>query len=391
MYANEFGKHISAEELAAMQAYADGVNAYVAQATILPLEFWLTGTSFEPWKVEHSFMIAKLIEFHLSISQVLKSFKTYVAEYVGIDFLKEIVQVSPEYQFLDQIVNVINDEDTKAQNLHAKSPHKAEITRKNIRNSTLPPISLTPPTGMSDSWAVKGEYSKTGKPLLANDPHLTHKLPGVWYYMTLKFPNSTVTGVGLPGLPPVLIGRNDHVAWGFTASGIENIDMYWLDVDVKNKTYYYDKKWVPLNVRKEIIKVKNGKDVEVKCYSTHHGPVVMKTPLEASSIYMFGSTAFMESPYTLNWHGFKPKDAAFTAAYGVMFARNAKEMGSALNSYEVLPAAVIFATVSFRVTLGRRRHRVQGNGQSPRGAQVRRPGAHSKRQSPRGRGEENVE
>jgi len=286
VYARELKKHMKTEEMEIMQAYADGVNAYVAQATILPLEFWLTGTSFEPWKVEHSFMLAKLMEFHLSTSQVMKAIKTYIAEEAGTEFLKEMMQVSPEYHFLDTIMTVLNEEDMKANGLLRKKPHSTEFTKKNLRNGTRPHINLIPARTMSDSWAILGKYTKSGKPLLANDPHLTHKLPGAWYHQILKFPNETVVGAGLSGVPPVIIGRNTHVAWGITASGIENIDMYWLDINEKNKTYYYNNTWVPFTVRKETIKVKNGEKVEIECYSTHHGPAIMKTPLEASSLYM---------------------------------------------------------------------------------------------------------
>jgi penicillin amidase len=284
--AKEFANYITTEQRETMQAYADGINAYVAQSTILPMEFWLTRTTFEPWKLEHTCMLAKLMEFHLSISQVMKAIKTYIAEEIGTEFLKEILQVSPEYQFLDTIMTVINEEDIKTNGLLRTEPHDTEFTRKNLRNGTRPHINLTPPRTMSDSWAIIGRYTKSGKPLLANDPHLTHKLPGTWYYQILKFPNETVVGVGLPGIPPIVIGRNTHVAWGITASGIENVDMYWLDVNEKNKTYYYNNTWIPFKIRKETIKVKNGEKVEIECYSTHHGPAIMKTPIEASSIYM---------------------------------------------------------------------------------------------------------
>jgi len=285
-YSKEALKLVQPGVLKLLKAYADGVNAYVAQMKILPLEFLLTGSKFEQWEPVDTIMMGKLMEFTLSISWQLKAFKSRVAELHSIELMKEILQTSPEYQFIDDIVTVIHEEDLKAQNMLKSKPHDMVFTNKNLRPSPKNGI-INPPISMSNSWVLSGKYTKSGKPLLANDPHLTHKMPGIWYLMTLKFPYETVTGFSISGIPAILIGRNEHIAWGYTASTIENIDMHWLDIDFTKKAYFYDKKWVPLKVRKETIKVKNSNPVEVELYDSHHGPVILRTPAVASSLYLY--------------------------------------------------------------------------------------------------------
>lgn len=281
--AKEIKKTLTKDELALFQSYADGVNAYVREAWILPIQFWLVGTGFEEWTIEDSLMLSRLLEFYLSISLPNKAFRSYIAETIGTDFLKEFFQTSPEYQFIEDYDTIISEEDIVLKN---KKPHKVEFTGKNIRKPSEYNI-ISNPTQMSDSWVINGSFTKTGKPLLANDPHLKHKIPGFWYLMTLQYPDNIVTGFSVTGLPIIAIGRNEHVAWGITSSTIENIDLFWLNVNRTSEQYYYDGKWITFNKRKEIIKVKNGEDIEKVFYSTNYGPVILDTPTEASAILMY--------------------------------------------------------------------------------------------------------
>ncbi|MGZ5416172.1 MAG: penicillin acylase family protein [Nocardioides sp.] len=141
----------------------------------------------------------------------------------------------------------------------------------------------------SNAWVVDGEHSTTGQPILANDPHLGISVPGIWYQMGLHCNAITeecpfdVTGFTFAGLPGVVIGHNQHIAWGFTNLGPDVTDLYMEKVD--GKTYEYDGKRKPLEMRDETIEVL-GRDepFTFTVRSTEHGPLLSDVSSELSTV-----------------------------------------------------------------------------------------------------------
>lgn len=130
----------------------------------------------------------------------------------------------------------------------------------------------------SNSWVVSGAHTASGKPLLANDPHLGAAMPSVWYQMGLHCRTVSpecpfdVAGFSFSGLPGVVIGHNARIAWGFTNLGPDVADLY--EEKVTGDTYEYDGRQLPLTVRTETIRVAGGKDVKLTVRSTRHGPII---------------------------------------------------------------------------------------------------------------------
>ena len=107
----------------------------------------------------------------------------------------------------------------------------------------------------SNNWVINGVRTKSGKPLLANDPHLGHSVPSIWYMIHLKAPGLNVTGVSLPGLPLVIIGHNEHIAWGVTNTAPDVQDLYVESFNVHDpRKYLHNGQWVDAEVRDEVIK-----------------------------------------------------------------------------------------------------------------------------------------
>lgn len=106
----------------------------------------------------------------------------------------------------------------------------------------------------SNAWVIHGNHTATGKPLLANDPHLETMIPSVWYQAELIWNENgkkqQIKGATMPGLPFVMIGRNDYMAWGITNNIIDNSDYYVEVLNLKNSTYLYDNEWLPLEESK---------------------------------------------------------------------------------------------------------------------------------------------
>lgn len=170
---------------------------------------------------------------------------------------------------------------TDAQALAAAPPadYRAQLEQVSASLESLP--RLMGPAGSdigSNSWVVSGALTATGKPLLANDPHLGASMPSVWYQVGLHCATVNaecpfdVSGFGFSGFPGVVIGHNDRVSWGFTNLGPDVADLY--VEKVTGDTYEYDGAQVPLEIRHETIRVAGGKDVKLTIRSTRHGPLI---------------------------------------------------------------------------------------------------------------------
>ena len=127
----------------------------------------------------------------------------------------------------------------------------------------------------SNSWVVGGARSATGKPLLANDPHLGLSVPSLWYFAHLSWPGREVVGATFPGMPMVVLGHNGRVAWGFTNTGADAQDLFIEQLDPEDpRRYLTPTGYRRFDVRREVIEVKDGEDVVVHVRETRHGPVL---------------------------------------------------------------------------------------------------------------------
>jgi len=126
----------------------------------------------------------------------------------------------------------------------------------------------------SNNWVIAGKHTASGKPLLANDMHLVLTEPNIWYMAELSAPGYHAAGVALPGIPWIIAGHNDHIAWGFTALFADVQDLYHEKLDGRGNYLATDGKWKPLEEDREAIHVRGGKDVMVDVESTDHGPLL---------------------------------------------------------------------------------------------------------------------
>ena len=250
-----------------LEAYTAGVNAYISRLSPseYPVEFKLMGYSPETWKPLNCILIFKLMAETLSsgssdfkMSATLKQFGSNITQ-----------NLFPDQPFLsDPIVPEHTPWDFIPQKIPAPPvPALAE----NSAAFNFP----TRPEGIgSNNWAIAGSRSKSGYPLLANDPHLNLTLPAIWYQIQMAAPNLNVYGVSIPGVPCIIIGYNQKIAWGLTNSGADVQDWYRVRFsDPSKKQYWYDDKWNQVTKRIEIIKVRGGKNVSDTISYTHQGPI----------------------------------------------------------------------------------------------------------------------
>ncbi len=126
----------------------------------------------------------------------------------------------------------------------------------------------------SNNWVISGKHTASGKPLLANDMHLGLSVPNIWYMAGLSAPGYHAAGVTLPGMPFIIAGHNEHVAWGFTALYGDVQDLYVEKLDGKGNYISSNLNWEPLEVDHEVIHVRGGKDVDLDVQITDHGPLL---------------------------------------------------------------------------------------------------------------------
>jgi len=172
----------------------------------------------------------------------------------------------------------------------------------------------------SNNWVIAGRHTASGKPLLSNDMHLGLTEPNIWFMADLSAPGFHAAGVTLPGMPFVIAGHNEHVAWGFTALYVDVQDLYVEKLDGKGNYEAMDQSWKPLAVDHETIHVRGGKDVTLDLLSTEDGPLL--NPIFTKET----------RPIALKWTLYDPAQNALPV-YQLDTASNWAEFSMALSAW----------------------------------------------------------
>ncbi|MFV1883831.1 MAG: penicillin acylase family protein [Balneola sp.] len=251
----------------AVNAYSDGVNAYIATLSPpdYPVEYKILDFAPEEWApIKTAHLLKNMTRTLAGGSSDDRTSNTMA--YFGEDFVEKFFEVKPELN--DPIIPPSRKWDFE------RLPVQAPDTLFKPA-SALELESFERPEGIgSNNWAVGGSKTASGYPVLANDPHLSLTLPSIWYEVQLNAPGINTYGVSLQGSPGVIIGFNEQAAWGTTNSGIDVMD--WYEIKFKDNTkqeYWHDGQWKPTTMRVEEIKVWGEETVFDTVIYTHHGPV----------------------------------------------------------------------------------------------------------------------
>jgi penicillin amidase len=246
---------LDAETRRQLDAYAAGVNAFLAGNPVLPPEFWLTGAQPEPWTPADSVSWVKMMAWDLGGNWRNELLRLRLAKTLPLARIHEFL---PPYPGED--VPVIADLKELYSTMERDAVRLAQFAPDNEGNG-------------SNNWVVSGARTASGKPLLANDPHLGLTAPPVWYFAHLSAPGINVIGSTLPGVPGVILGRNERIAWGFTNTGPDVQDLYIEKLDASGG-YLAPEGPRPFEVVDEIIKVKGGESERLRVRISRHGPVI---------------------------------------------------------------------------------------------------------------------
>ena len=192
----------------------------------------------------------------------------------------------------------------------------------------------------SNGWVVDGTRSASGKPLLANDPHLGLTAPSVWYLAHLSWPGTDVVGATLPGMPGVVLGNNGRVAWGLTNTGPDVQDLFVERVDPLDESRYLAPDgWRAFDVRRERIRVKDGEDVVLDVRESRHGPVLGDMSREP------GEHDRSDQVLTLAWTALREDDLTLQAALGLPHARDWKSFVANVRDFHSPQQNISYADV----------------------------------------------
>ncbi|EAS07883.2 peptidase S45 penicillin amidase (macronuclear) [Tetrahymena thermophila SB210] len=266
-----------------LQAFTDGVNECNINKKARSLEYLITRSEFQEWTIEDSVSILMQIQLFLAQDFPAELIREKIAKKYTSD-----VSVSSGIHWEQghiPLETIMTEEDVKKmglfENYNASSfnqqqaPKVAEDYIDKILQSGLSEY-LDHQRG-SNTWAIHGNHTNTGKPIVANDPHLFNQMPSFWYQVQLIYQNErniTISGSSTPGIPGIFSGITDYLAWGVTALSNDIADLYSEKLNDKNTQYFFDGKWRDLKYRNETIKIKGYPEYKLTVKETHHGPIL---------------------------------------------------------------------------------------------------------------------
>lgn len=316
--------------LTVLEAYAEGVNARLREVGSrgLPLEFKLLNYEPRPWTPADSIAFVKLMGWSLSGTFEDLELQLFVDAY-GLEAAEELFPVDMPLQ---PIPIVRPGHPPLPPPAMGSSEAPASLDRETLQGllawaQTAERV-VAPFQGLgSNNWAVAPERSATGSALLANDPHLALNLPALWYQMRLASPSFNVHGVSLLGVPLVVLGFNENIAWGFTNVGADVVDFYVEELDPTDPTRYrHANEWKEFEVREEVIRVRGAADIPLQINITVHGPMITEAGERVA----------------VNWTGHLP---TFEVRAGLRLNRatNWDEFRAALVDFHVPAQNVVYA------------------------------------------------
>lgn len=321
-------ERLPAETREVVNAYTAGINAFIAQpgSQSLPPEFTVlrlssgVSTTVEPWTGPDVLTWAKMMAWDLGGNYSTELLRNDLTRAVGADRVAQLLPGHP-------------DDDPTIMTATARGDYTPLIAAgEDVR--ALMGIGNPSGEGLgSNNWVVDGTKTTTGLPLLADDPHLGTRVPSIWYLAHLSSGDFNLIGATLPGLPSVVIGRNNAIAWGVTNVGPDVQDLFRERLDATGRMAEFEGQMEPMTVITETIKVRGAPDVTQMVRITRHGPLISDALNTNNADLPLDEQRDELEPLAFRWTALDPEDATIVAFLGINDAQNWDQFKAALSSY----------------------------------------------------------
>lgn len=296
---------------AAVDSYTAGINAYMETRNgAWPLEFYLLRYRPEPWKAADSLVWGRMMGIFLSRNWREEVLRSRIIKSLGAAAADVLL---PDYP--------------------AGGP-RTLASMSGIMENPLAQKSA------SNGWALSGDRTANGTPMLANDPHLRFRTPSLWYLVNLTAPGLSLTGATVPGVPFLILGHNDQIAWGMTSAETDVQDLYIERVDPTDPTWYRTPEGArPFKIREEIIRIRGRSDLKLTVRETRHGPVVSDVIPSLDSLAPDGHVIALATP------ALREDDQTSEALYQMNRARDWLQFREALQKWHAPHVNFVYADV----------------------------------------------
>jgi len=350
---------------AGLDAYTQGVNSYLDHHRgAWPIEYYIVGLRPEPWKPADSLVWGQLMALRLSGDWRSELTRQRLAARLTPEQLEQLLDKPSQG-------GPVTIEEL-AQKTEARPPRDRAGYRPTLAVSErlmadimrlLPDASVMGPGSASNSWALAGSRTASGKPLLANDPHLGLELPSTWYLARIDAPGLSIAGATAPGVPFHILGHNTRIAWGFTNTGSDVQDLFIERTDPNDGMRYLTPDGSqPFATRNEIVKVRGADDVVLTLRETRHGPVMSDLISESVQNLPAGDMLAFTAA------GLRDDDRSAQALYYLNRAHDWDSFRSALSDFHSPQQNISYADVDGNIGLyvaGRVPIRKRGEGLFP--------------------------
>lgn len=341
---------VSGQTRKILSAYSRGVNAGIRERRgSLPIEFDLLRYEPEEWTPVHSLILVRLIGWELALSWWTD---LTLGELIARFGEEKARQIFPGEANGSPVIQPGAGEERGMSAQLLRDGMAAAHTLFGLQGSAIG----------SNAWVVTGKRSASGKPLLANDPHLLAAQPARWYAMHLSAPGLNVAGVSLPGIPGIVIGHNGCIAWGMTNLMADDVDFFVERISYKDSTCIDDGRAVRMSIWTDSIFVRDGLPVLHTVWRSSRGPII--TPVYPLSGVIRDSGRFAPpTAVSMRWAGQDASDEVL-AMYRANHASNWREFQTAYSTFGVPAQHVVYADTSGTIAgLAVGRIPIRGSGQ----------------------------
>ncbi len=349
--------HLDPQTRYALDRYAAGVNANLEQRRhrsrwLLPPEFALTGAPFpEPWTPADSAGWSTMMAWDLSTNWGSEIARMRLAQRLTRQQIDELMPPYPGNPRLDadgHASAAVADRPLDVADYPALyrrlGTDAAALSQQATSLMALAPPSYVEGLG-SNNWVVSGARTASGRPLLANDPHLSLSAPSIWYLAHLSAQGLDVIGATLPGIPFVIIGRNQRIGWGVTNTGPDTQDLFIEELrtgDGATQVRTPDG-WQPIETRNETIRVKGGGDVVLVVRTSRHGPLISDVSKTATqAVQTLGNARYA---LAFQWAALRDDDRTLQAGRAIDFASDWSTFVDALKNFHSPQQNFVYADV----------------------------------------------